>query len=546
MTDNLLMTLLEAPTPGYYIHPVKLLVLSLLVIPWLWACAWVDKDTRATRMPREIWLTTAVGAGVLGVLVWLLLPIYLIGLGIYVVLLVTVASVYVMQRNAKVVPDARVLTGAWFSTLLERRRDRAVDLDARLKVYDSQQQPAVVPTDGTVEEKTIFNRAQDLLHDIMWRRASEVDIAPASAEELAVRYVIDGMVVPCDPLERPLGDQLIDYLKELAGMDVEDRRRPQSGKISVDLAGQQVDIDLVGAGSTSGPRLQMKVLQEAVRTRIAELGMLDDVLAAVREVTARPTGLILVAAKARNGLTSTLYSLMRDHDAYTQHLMTVEAAPEADMENITQSPYANDADEDRVIAGVLRRDPDVLMVDRAATTAAARRLTEAAAKVKVIVGVAARDSFYALAAWVKTVGDAAGAVRPLNAVISQVLLRKLCPDCREAYQPNAELLRKANLPADRAGKFYRPPKELTDEKGRPIICPTCQGSGYFGRTAAFELLVLDSELRKLIASGAGLTQIKAAARKKGMLYLQEQALRLVMEGITSVEEVIRVTRTKQR
>ncbi|NLF32160.1 MAG: Flp pilus assembly complex ATPase component TadA [Planctomycetes bacterium] len=544
MTENLLMTLVAAANPGFYIMPVKLVVFCLLLVPWLWACGWADRDTRITRMPREIWLTVAVGAGVAGLLVWLLVPIYLIGLGIYVVLLSTVASVYVMQRNAKVVPGARVLTSEWFATILERKRDRSVNLDAKLKLYDSQKQPAVLPVDGTVEEKTIFNRTQDLLYDVMWRRASEVDLSPASAEELQVRYVIDGMVVPSDPLERPLGDQLIDYLKELAGMDLEDRRRPQSGKIAVDLAGQQVDIDLVAAGSTSGPRMQMKVLQEAVRTRLAELGMLDDVLQAVRKVTGQPKGLVLAASKPRNGLTSTLYSLMRDHDAYTQHLMTVEAAPEADMENITQNTYANDADEDRVVAGVLRRDPDVLMVDRAATTEAARRLVEAAGSVKVIVGVSARDSFYALATWVKTVGDPAAAVRPLTGVLSQVLMRKLCPDCREAYQPNADLLRKANLPADRAAKFYRPPKELTDEKGRPIICPTCQGSGYFGRTAAFELLVLDDELRKLIASGAGLTQIKAAARKNGMLYLQEQALRLVMEGITSVEEVIRVTRTK--
>ncbi|MFW6145939.1 MAG: GspE/PulE family protein [Planctomycetota bacterium] len=544
MTENLLITLLAAPEPGHYISPLKLLVLCLLLIPWLWACAWVDKDTRMTRLPREIWLSTAVGAGLVGLLVWLLVPIYLIGLGIYVVILGTVTSVYVMQRNAKVVPDARVLTGDWFANRLQRRRDRSVNLESRLKVYDSEHQPAVAPVEGTVEEKTIFNRAQDLLYDIMWRRASEVDITPASAEAFTVRYVIDGMVVTSDPLERPLGDRLIDYLKELAGMDLEDRRRPQSGKIAIDLAGQQVDIDLVAAGSTSGPRLQMKVLQEAVRTRIGELGMLDDVLESVRKITAQPAGLLLVAAKARNGLTSTLYSLMRDHDAYTQHLMTVEAEPEADLENITQNTYANDGDEDRVIAAVLRRDPDVLMVDRAATTEAGKRLVEAGRSVNVIVGVSARDSFYALAGWVKTVGDPAGAVGPLTGVLSQVLLRKLCSDCREAYQPNADLLRKANLPADRAGKFYRPPKELTDEKGRPIICPTCQGSGYFGRTAAFELMVLDDELRKLIASGAGLTQIKAAARKKGMLYLQEQALRLVMEGITSVEEVIRVTRTK--
>ncbi len=530
------------PEMGGYFNPVKVVVMAALALPWLWGSVWTDKDTRQTRMPRSIWLPAVFGGGVLGMLVMLLTPVFIVGVGVYVVIVCAVGAVYVMQRNSKVIPEARVLTAEWFANIAQRRRDASVNLVARLKVYDHAGQPAVIPADGSVQEKRVYNQTQDLLYDIMWRRASEVDVSP-SKEGLALRYVIDGLVNKCDPLDRPDGDRMLDYLKTLAGMDVEQKRRPQTGKISVDLAGQQVDIDIVAAGTTSGPRMQLKIVQEAVRIRLGELGIPDDLLAKLRELNNDPSGLIIVASQRHNGLTSTLYSLMRDHDAYTQHLMTIEAKAEADLENVTQNTYDGEDDQIRVIAAALRRDPNVVMIDRCPTATVAERVLDGVSDKKIVLGIHARDSFKALAKWVQVVGEAPKAVKPLQAVLSQVLVRKLCPACREAYQPNTELLRKANLPADKVEHFYRPPsKPLTDEKGRPMICPTCQGSGYFGRTAAFELLVFDDAYRKLIASGANLTQIKAGARKNKMLYLQEQALRLVMEGVTSVQEVIRVTR----
>ena len=123
-----------------------------------------------------------------------------------------------------------------------------------------------------------------------------------------------------------------------------------------------------------------------------------------------------------------------------------------------------------------------------------------------------------------------------------MLLRKLCTNCREAYRPDPQLLAKANLPADRIDKFHRPPTQpLTDEKGNPIVCPACQGMGYYGRTAVFELLEVTEELQELVTANASASQIKAACRKRNMLYLQEQGLRKVIAGVTSIREVIRVS-----
>jgi len=129
--------------------------------------------------------------------------------------------------------------------------------------------------------------------------------------------------------------------------------------------------------------------------------------------------------------------------------------------------------------------------------------------------------------------------------VSQRLIRKLCIACRQAYKPDQQQLKKANLPANKIEHFYRPPPEgLVDAKGNPIVCSNCQGSGYFGRTGVFELLVFDDNLRDLIRKGQPVTAVKAQSRKSGMLYLEEVGLQKVIEGVTSMNELLRILRAE--
>jgi general secretion pathway protein E len=537
---NLLAAL---PQAGGYVGAIKLAVLFLAAIPWLWGASWVDKDAKTVHLPQMAWALGVVGAGVVGLLAWLLLPVYLVGLGVYLVLTGAVGAVYVMQRNGRVVPEARVLTPEHISALFQGKHKSSVAVQTRIKVHDNAGQPVPPPDeDSSADEKAVYNLTQELLYDMIWRRVSEAAIATIAQP---FRYMIDGVVVNRDNFEPTQTATLIDYLKGIAGMDVADKRRPQKGKIVVDLAGSPMDITLSCDGSTGGQRMRFRIVQESVRTRLGELGMADDVLQHVQQINLHNKGLTIVACQPGNGLTSTLYALLRDNDAYIKQLVTVEDNIEVDLENVTQNAYKGPGDMARTLANAMRRDPDVIMVDRCPTPDGAKLILDGAAEKRVILGMHARDTFNALARWVKMAGSAPLAVKSLDAVLCQVLLRKLCPACREAYRPNAEMLHKANLPAG-TEKFYRPPTQpLTDAKGNPVTCATCQGSGYLGRTAAFELLEVDDKLRKVIAGGPSLTEIKGAARKNKMLYLQEQALGLVLQGITSVQEVIRVTREEQ-
>ncbi|KPK83981.1 MAG: hypothetical protein AMJ81_06835 [Phycisphaerae bacterium SM23_33] len=545
MTGLFSMTMLAGvPDLGGYFSILKIIVILPLLLPWLYAATWMNKDTARVRTVGQLWLGLTLGAGVLGVLLWLVVPYFLIGAVLYLGLTAGVIGVYVGHRNKRVVSEAKVLTAEHIRAVLSRRRSEKVEVMQRVKLYDCYRKAVFPPEEEATQERRAYNAVQELLQDVVLMRASQADLS-AAGPQTAVRFVVDGVLQNRPPLDRAKADLLVDFIRGIAGMKPEDKRHPQEGKISLDMGAMQADVDVLAAGTAHGQRLQLRVLQESIQTKLEELGMPDSLYTRLVEISAEGKGLVIVSGPKGNGVTSTLYSLLRKHDAYLKALGSLERSPEVDLENVSQQSYADANHLADRLASMLRRDPDVVMVDQCETTPAAELVCEAAAAKSMLLGAVADNVFVALARWIKVCGDRERALACLKAVTCQKLLRKLCPKCKEAYRPAREMLAKLNLPAEKIEQFYHPPtKPLTDEKGRPIICPTCRGTGYYGRTAAFEMLEMNDEIRQLIAQDAPLSRIKAACRKNGMLYLQEQALRKVISGMTSVEEVIRVSKSK--
>ncbi len=537
-----LLSMAGGPPVGNYCHPVKIAAIVLLIIPWLLGAPWVHKDARRVRTHQSVWSLAVLAVGALSILVWLLVPLFLVGILTYAILTATVFIVYLVHRDSRVDAEHKVLTRKSISSLLKWERTRKVEVQTRVKLYTSDGK-SVAPPDPQVADGELcetYNRAQELAYDIIWRRASQADLTP-SGQTTRVRYVIDGVVTKCPSMELQEADRIIQFLKPLGGMDPEDRRRPQEGKLSVDLAGHQIDITLTTAGTTSGQRMQFRVIQESIRTRLGDLGMDPGTLERIEELNKGGPGLIIVSGRSGSGVTSTLYSLLRAHDAFIRHLVTLESTVEVELENITQKDYGDQKNLPHSLMSMIRRDPDVLMVDSCPDDETGSIIRDIASEKNVLLGMSAGDTFVALARWVRACGDAKEAVGHLKGVLCQVLLRKLCPNCREAYRPDPGLLAKANLTTLNVERFFRPPTTpLTDEKGKPITCPACQGSGYLGRTAAFELLEITDEIRQAVISGASLGDIKKICRRNKMLYLQEHALRKVLEGETSVQEILRV------
>jgi type II secretory ATPase GspE/PulE/Tfp pilus assembly ATPase PilB-like protein len=158
----------------------------------------------------------------------------------------------------------------------------------------------------------------------------------------------------------------------------------------------------------------------------------------------------------------------------------------------------------------------------------------------VYVTIEAENAIKALGKWLKLVGNRSAAVDKLLGISNQRLLRRLCDECKEAYEPNKELLRKFNLPAEKAKVLYRAGHVIYDKHGKPRPCETCQETGYMGRMGVFEMIMLSEELKKAIKESKSLADINARFRSVKMLYLQEQALRKIIEGQTSVNEMVRV------
>ena len=543
------MDMLATTAGGDYFSITKIIVLLVLIVPWLLAAPWIDKDTVRVRVHRGLWNASVIGAGTLSLLIWLLTPLFVAGLLIYLVITAGMLGAYVAYRNGRVPPELKVLTRDHIMSSLKGQKVEKAVIQTRVKLYASNGKIILAPDPNTAtsEEVQAYNLAQELLYSILWHRASEADISPIGSQA-RVRFVIDGVVNDRPPMDAADSEAITQYLKPVAGMIAEDRRKPQRGRLSVDVAGKPVEMVLVVAVTTTGQRLQFRIVQELVRTQLGELGMSEDVLASIRKHIVEDTGLIIVAGRPGNGVTSTLYSILREMDAFTKQLITLESKVTVDLENITQNEYGDAANLPDELASALRRDPDVIVVDQCPSNETASIIQEAASQKLILTGMRASDTFSALGKWVQLNGGskaATGALAHLKGILCQVLVRKLCPNCRESYPPDPAVMTKLNLAARRIDRLYRPPTHpVVDEKGRPIICSTCQGNGYFGRTAVFEWMEMTDEIRQTILSGGTMMQIKAACRKNKMLYIQEQALRKVLDGITGIAEILRISEKK--
>ncbi len=208
------------------------------------------------------------------------------------------------------------------------------------------------------------------------------------------------------------------------------------------------------------------------------------------------------------------------------------------MNNVTQIEINTKADQTFAgsLRSVLRQDPDVVMIGEIRDGETAKIACQAANTGHMVFStVHANDTVTALLRLMDLEVDPTMLATSITAILGQRLARRLCPQCKEAYKPSAEFLKKAGLPADKIDKFYRPPQ-------KPVTCTNCGDLGYKGRIGVFELLMINERLRDMIRESAAVSALRAEARKNGMLYMKEEGLRLVIRGVTSIDEILRVVK----
>ena len=310
---------------------------------------------------------------------------------------------------------------------------------------------------------------------------------------------------------------------------------------------RQVDFRVATAGSVVGEKMVMRILdptrQVASLTRV---GMREPMRKQVRTIVTQPHGLFIVCGPTGAGKSTTLYACLSEIDRYQKNVITIENPVEYHMDNVTQievNPKAGKTFASE-LRSILRQDPDVIYIGEIRDQETAEIACQAAQTGHMVfTTLHANDTVTALARLIDLGVQPFMVANAVSAVLGQRLVRILCPHCKQRYKPNAELLRKANLPADKIKFFFRPPdrkKSDDDDGGSGGSCAFCGGTGYRGRTGVFELLEISDGVRDMIRENPNFNAIKQEAVKHGMKYLQEDGLRQVIEGHTSIQELLRV------
>ncbi len=537
--------LAAAVTYGGYINLFKLGIILAAFFGWLPLANWIYEDTQAVRTDKNLWTVTIALTGAVSLFLWLIIPAYIIGLLIFLIAIGGVSMAYVIHRNALVADFEKVLTADHMRNLFVDAEKKLQKASHDLSFVTANKNEVPLPQPKSTEAHG-FIVTCDIIDDALWRRASRVFFNPQK-EDYEVIYIIDGLPVKQESRNREDMDYLIYYLKQLASLEVDEKRKPQQGHFTVipekDYT-RAVTWEVNTAGSTAGEQLKLVRREDTTPKKIADLGFNENQLEAIETLRSETQGLVLVSGPAGSGRTTTLYSLLRNHDPFMYNINTLEKKPIADLQNITQNIYSlsdtGASSYTKRLQTLLRRGPDIVGIEECDDAQCAQLACAGAKEGKMIYAVIDANSVsHALEKWIKLVGDKGLALDTLTAVMNQRLVRVLCDQCRVAYKPNPALFKKFNIPANDVDMFYRPGEIEYDKHGKPIVCEKCQGTGYYGRTGLFETVRFTPDLTRAVKQAKSAHEIIAALRKAGMLYMQEQSIKKVSFGTTSINEVIR-------
>lgn len=524
-----------------YVSPWKLLGLLALGVAWAKYAEWADKDAQAVNTLRQLWNLGTLGVGLAIFACAVLVPNFWIGHGIAWVVFLGFAGAYVLHRNGLVESEFTLLTADHMKRIREQglfgkkeKKEREVVERVQLR---GPKGVLRVPEDE--ETRETYADTQDLLYEILLRRASRVELAP-SGEIAKVAYEVDGQAVERDPLDRVSGDGIVNYVKQSLGLNIEEKRKPQTGKLTAKVADSEFELRVRTDGSVAGEKLTIRVIGPEKKWRVADIGFTDKQMVEIQNLLTGDPGVIVVSGPKRNGLTTTVYSFTRSHDAFLQNIQLIEYTNELEIDNVTQKQFqpAETTTFTDELMRIIRSDPDILIVPELREPPAAAAMAKAGQKTKIYTTVTANDAVEAIRRWMQLVAEPDLASKGLRAVLNQRLVRKLCKQCREAYKPDAGLLKKLNLPADAV--LYRVPQQEYDKNGQPLLCPACQGVGYVGRTGVFELVLVDETLRDAMRKGGAQADLQAIVNRGAHANLQRQGLAKVLDGTTSIQELVRV------
>ncbi len=392
------------------------------------------------------------------------------------------------------------------------------------------------PTDllEVTDDAPIIRLVNSLLSQAIRERASDIHIEPFE-KEMVARFRIDGILYNILTIQKRYQASIASRIKIMSGLNIAEKRLPQDGGMRIKIGGKDVDIRVSIVPTAFGERIVLRLLyRESVLLPLDQIGFTGDTLTRFNEMIERPHGIVLVTGPTGSGKTTTLYAALSKINSPDKNIITIEDPIEYQLKGIGQI-QVNAKIHLTFAAGlrsVLRQDPDVILVGEIRDSETAEIAIQAALTGHLVFSTLhTNDSAGAVTRLIDMKIEPFLISSSVMGILAQRLVRVLCKQCREPYQITPAEINELEIRTGASGAtVYR-------AKG----CETCFQTGYFGRSAIYELLTVDDEMRQMIMKNSDASMIKALATEKGMRTLRQDGAAKVLQGVTSVDEVVRVT-----
>ncbi|MBI4774931.1 MAG: type II secretion system ATPase GspE [Deltaproteobacteria bacterium] len=387
----------------------------------------------------------------------------------------------------------------------------------------------------STSEAPVIRLVNMLFTEAVKRRASDIHIEPYQ-NDFKVRYRVDGMLYESLELPRRLHSSVISRLKVLADLNIAEKRLPQDGRIQIRMGDREIDIRVSVIPTLFGERAVLRLLdKKGAVLRLAELGFSPEAYDTFERLIRKAHGIILVTGPTGSGKTTTLYAALSRINTREKNIITVEDPIEYQLPGIGQIQVVPKIGLTfgAGLRSILRHDPDVIMIGEIRDFETAEIAIQASLTGHLVFSTLhTNDSASAMTRLCDMGIEPFLITSSVVGVMAQRLVRNICPHCKSTDQPTPELRRELGLSDSKGGNL-----EVYRGKG----CEGCFNTGYYGRTCINEILVLDDSLRRLVLRGSDATEIKQQAVSNGMITLRQDGIRKVLRGVTTVEEVLRVT-----
>lgn len=371
-------------------------------------------------------------------------------------------------------------------------------------------------------------------------RASDIHIEPHE-NRVVVRFRVDGVLQQVAEVPKRFHSSISARIKIMAGLNIAEKRLPQDGRIRIKLAGKDIDIRVATIPLAEGERITMRLLDKsAVLLDLSSIGMDPQTLAEIEDMILQPHGIILVSGPTGSGKTTTLYSCLSRINTVDRNILTIEDPVEYQLEGISQVAVNTKIDLTFAngLRSFLRHDPDVIMLGEIRDGETAEIAIQASLTGHLVFStVHTNDAAGSFTRLIDMGVEPFLVASSLLAIMAQRLVRRLCSVCKESYEPSLAEIEKVELTPEQVqaagGKFWR-----------PVGCENCGSLGYRGRSGIYEFLVVNDEVRTLVMERKDAGTIKRAALRNGMRTLRVDGGDKILQGVTSVEEVLRVTQAE--